>query len=281
MATRQPTPRQLAYLDELKMRLQELRDRQASFMEQTAKILSRMSSSSMDASDSETPDSADSKEANVTVHPSAGVGAGITKGSKGNLNIKQLIQRFEDLRKNSQEFDDLPEVPEELINVDVRRILNGYEKLIEEGNVLQQSWFLLKKTTESCARFASANGMSSEDRPPLKSNSGIVEVSYVAPERSPQVVRVPKVKKSPSLLSNVVTCSETVEKKEEVFSPKDAKWKSHSQEYGHARWGAFMQLIIRLLRPFHGCNKTKKSPGNHSPVGTIPSHLPPKRKPIY
>ncbi|XP_043661987.1 uncharacterized protein LOC122625971 isoform X3 [Drosophila teissieri] len=103
MATRQPTPRQLAYLDELKMRLQELRDRQASFMEQTAKILSRMSSSSMDASDSETPDSADSKEANVTVHPSAGVGAGITKGSKGNLNIKQLIQRFEDLRKNSQQ----------------------------------------------------------------------------------------------------------------------------------------------------------------------------------
>jgi len=63
-----------------------------------------------------------------------------------------------------QDFGDLPEVPQELINVDVRRILNGYEKLIEEGNVLQQSWFLLKKTTESCARFATANGMKSEER---------------------------------------------------------------------------------------------------------------------
>jgi len=53
MASRQPTPRQLAYLDELKMRLQELRDRQANFMEQTAKILSCMSSSNMDAVDAQ------------------------------------------------------------------------------------------------------------------------------------------------------------------------------------------------------------------------------------
>lgn len=101
MATRQPTPRQLAYLDELKMRLQELRDRQASFMEQTAKILSRMSSSSMDGSESETLPT-DSIEENVTTNTTAGVGAGITKGSKSSLNIKKLIQRFEDLRKNSQ-----------------------------------------------------------------------------------------------------------------------------------------------------------------------------------
>ncbi|XP_033168417.1 uncharacterized protein LOC117145041 isoform X3 [Drosophila mauritiana] len=102
MAARQPTPRQLAYLDELKMRLQELRDRQASFMEQTAKILSQMSSSSMDVTDSETLPT-DSMDENGTITTPAGVGAGITKGSKGNLNIKKLIQRFEDLRKNSQQ----------------------------------------------------------------------------------------------------------------------------------------------------------------------------------
>ncbi|XP_026834679.1 uncharacterized protein LOC6540597 isoform X2 [Drosophila erecta] len=230
MAARQPTPRQLAYLDELKMRLQELRDRQASFMEQTAKILSRMSSASVDGSDCEAL-ATESTEENVTANPSAGVGAGITKGSKGNLNIKQLIQRFEDLRKNSQDFEDLPEVPAELINVDVRRLLNGYEKLIEEGNVLQQSWFLLKKSTESCARFASANGMESEDRAPLKTNSGIVEVSYVVPEPSPQLVRISPLRKSPSQLSNVVTCSDAVEGKEKVCGHKDAKWKCSSQDY--------------------------------------------------
>ncbi|KMY90259.1 uncharacterized protein LOC6732336 isoform X1 [Drosophila simulans] len=276
MATRQPTPRQLAYLDELKMRLQELRDRQASFMEQTAKILSRMSSSSMDETDSETIPT-DLMDENGTITTPAEVGAGIIKGSKGNLNIKKLIQRFEDLRKNSQEFGDLPEVPEELINVDVRRILNGYEKLIEDGHVLQQSWFLLKKSTESCARFASANGMKSEDRPPLKSNSGIVEV---VPERSPEVAGTPPVKKSKSLLSNVVTSSEVVDKKAEVFTTKNAKVKCNSQDYGRARWGAFMQLIIRALRPFHGgSSKTKK---NHNANNMrIPSHLPPKRKPIY
>ncbi|XP_033167625.1 uncharacterized protein LOC117145041 isoform X2 [Drosophila mauritiana] len=227
MAARQPTPRQLAYLDELKMRLQELRDRQASFMEQTAKILSQMSSSSMDVTDSETLPT-DSMDENGTITTPAGVGAGITKGSKGNLNIKKLIQRFEDLRKNSQEFGDLPEVPEELINVDVRRILNGYEKLIEDGHVLQQSWFLLKKSTESCARFASANGMKSEDRPPLKTNSGIIEV---VPERSPEVAGTPPIKKSKSLLSNVVTSSEIVDKKAEVFTTKNVKAKCNSQDY--------------------------------------------------
>jgi len=131
-----------------------------------------------------------------------------------------------------QDFGDLPEVPEELINVDVRRILNGYEKLIEEGNVLQQSWFLLKKTTESCARFATANGMKSEERPPLKTNSGIIEVSYVVPERSPQVVRIPRAKASPSLHSNVVTSSEIVDKEGVIYGQKDAKWKSNARDYG-------------------------------------------------
>ncbi|XP_070075842.1 uncharacterized protein [Drosophila takahashii] len=221
MATRQPTPRQLAYLDELKMRLQELRDRQATFMEQTAKMLSRMSSSSMEDAVDAQPMATDPPEGGATSKPSTD-----TKGSKGSLNIKQLIQRFEDLRKTSQDFGDLPEVPEELINVDVRRILNGYEKLIEDGNVLQQSWFLLKKTTESCARFASANGMKSEERLPLKTNSGIVEVSHLVPERSPQVVRLSRAKASSSLHSNVVTSSEMVDK-----MPKDAKWKSNAQDY--------------------------------------------------
>jgi len=101
MASRQPTPRQLAYLDELKMRLQELRDRQANFMEQTAKILSCMSSSNMDAVDAQAV-ATDPPEGSEMENTSTGVGAGATKGSKGNLNIKQLIQRFEDLRKTSQ-----------------------------------------------------------------------------------------------------------------------------------------------------------------------------------
>jgi len=203
-----------------------------------------------------------------------------------------------------QDFGDLPEVPEELINVDVRRILNGYEKLIEEGNVLQQSWFLLKKTTESCARFATANGMKSEERPPLKTNSGIIEVSYVVPERSPQVVRIPRAKASPSLHSNVVTSSEIVDKEGVIYGQKDAKWKSNARDYGknqkyrlkravpcslipsfiqilgHARWGAFMQLLIRLLRPFHGCGKNKKNPAPNSSDSPIPSHLP-EKKPIH
>ncbi|XP_017044065.1 uncharacterized protein LOC108090065 isoform X4 [Drosophila ficusphila] len=292
MATRQATPRQLAYLDELKMRLQELRDRQASFMEQTAKILSRMSSSNM-VSES---DDENSLKKGVNGTPLKGVNGGTSKGSKGTLNIKQLIQRFEDLRKNSQEFDDLPDVPEELLNVDVRRILNGYEKLIEDGSVLQQSWYLLKKSTESCARFASTNGMKLEEEiTPFQENSGVVEVSYVVPERSPEVTALktesktnskaasktsskssskiapkPPIKTS-SLHSNVATSAEIVDKKSEDFEPKDVKLKGNSHDYvGHARWGAFMQLIVRLLRPFHGCSKNKKKrTRNHSSNGNV------------
>ncbi|KAI8043696.1 hypothetical protein M5D96_005034 [Drosophila gunungcola] len=230
MATKQPTPRQLAYLDELKMRLQELRDRQATFMEQTAKMLSRMSSPNTETV-SEEPVATIPPEGSGAPDPSLGAGSGVTKGSKGNLNIKELINRFEDLRKTSQEFGDLPEVPEELLNVDVRRILKGYEKLIEDGHVLQQSWFLLKKSTESCARFASTNGMASVECPALKISSGIVEVTYVVPERSPQVVRVSRSKESASLQSNVVTSSMIVDKKEEVFSPTDVKWKCRSPDY--------------------------------------------------
>lgn len=73
------------------------------FMEQTAKMLTRISSPNM--------------VGDVVTHPGShlstaegaaslvGVNEGgfdMSKGSKSSLNIKQLIQRFEDLRQNSQ-----------------------------------------------------------------------------------------------------------------------------------------------------------------------------------
>jgi len=71
--------------------------------------------------------------------------------NEGVGNIKQLIQRFEDLRQTSRQFSDQA-MPEELLGVDVRKLLRGYENLIDEGNILHKNWMLLKKTTESCAR---------------------------------------------------------------------------------------------------------------------------------
>lgn len=110
--------------------------------------------------------------------------------------------------------------------MDVRRILEGYEKLIEEGNIIQQSWFLLKKSTESCVRFAT-NAVfktASIDRPPSKTSSGILEVSYVIPESVPQVVSLPQDEETPSLHSNVATSAELVDKERELFGPEeDAK----------------------------------------------------------
>ncbi|KAH8240868.1 hypothetical protein KR026_006446, partial [Drosophila bipectinata] len=191
---KQPTPRQLAYLDELKTRLRELRMRQVTFMEQTAQILSQMSSATMEEAQAAAAAAASlaAKSSSDTTSSVAGAGSG------GRLNIKQLIQRFEDLRKNSQELD-LPEVPEELVKVDVRRILKGYEKLIENGNVLQQSWILLKKTTESCARIADAKAKAktiapTQDAPSVKMDTGSTDVITVStvppPEPSPQIVRI-------------------------------------------------------------------------------------------
>ncbi|KAH8325082.1 hypothetical protein KR074_008488, partial [Drosophila pseudoananassae] len=228
-STKQPTPRQLAYLDELKTRLRELRMRQVTFMEQTAQILSQMSSATMEeaqaaAAMAAAAASVAAKSSSLTLKSSDTTSSVAGAGSGGKLNIKQLIQRFEDLRKNSQELD-LPEVPEELMKVDVRRLLKGYEKLIEDGNVLQQSWILLKKTTESCARLADAKAKAKTiapiEHPPsvkmgtVTGSTDVVTVSMVPPpEPSPQVVRL---NGSKSLRSNVVASTELVIKEIEVF----------------------------------------------------------------
>ncbi|XP_023032221.1 uncharacterized protein LOC6643545 isoform X3 [Drosophila willistoni] len=154
MANDSPTLRQLAYLDELKMRLDNLRDRQMDFIAQTAKILESMSSSGLvDNPEIDVPAAAVVVAAAAVASPTAPKDTNCVKKdeSTNGCKIKDLVQRFEDLRKTSEQFTDLP-VPQELVGVDVRRLLTGYEKLIEDGNVLQQSWYLLKKSTESCAR---------------------------------------------------------------------------------------------------------------------------------
>ncbi|KAH8323226.1 hypothetical protein KR067_002802, partial [Drosophila pandora] len=233
-SSKQPTPRQLAYLDELKTRLRELRMRQVTFMEQTAQILSRMSSATMEEAAAAVAVAAAAasvaaKSSTITLKASDTASSGSAAGPGGKLNIKQLIQRFEDLRKTSQELD-LPEVPEELINVDVRRILKGYEKLIEDGNVLQQSWYLLKKSTESCARLADANAKAktkghTEEASSVKMgfDSSTRSADVVAASRGPppesrqQVVRVSRLSGSKSRRSNLVTSTEVFTKEREVF----------------------------------------------------------------
>ncbi|XP_064539135.1 uncharacterized protein LOC135428933 isoform X2 [Drosophila montana] len=135
MACKQPTSQQLAYLDELKMRLQELRKRQETFMEETAQILRNISTDRPDPLMAAPPLAPLEVDDKVDEQECVG-------------NIKQLIQRFEDLRQTSRQFSDQP-MPEELVGVDVRKLLKGYERLIVEGNILQKSWLLLKKTTES------------------------------------------------------------------------------------------------------------------------------------
>ncbi|KAH8306645.1 hypothetical protein KR044_002644, partial [Drosophila immigrans] len=138
MANKQPTCQQLAYLDELKQRLQELRLRQETFMEETAEILRNISS------DRPVPIKVVPSTSSVEI-----VRCEDEQESVG--SIKQLIQRFEDLRQTSRQFSDQA-MPEELLGVDVRKLLKGYENLIMEGNILHKNWMLLKKTTESCAR---------------------------------------------------------------------------------------------------------------------------------
>lgn len=106
-SSKQPTPRQLAYLDELKARLRELRMRQVTFMEQTAQILSRMSSATMEEAAAAVAVAAAAasvaaKSSSITLKSSDTASSGAVAGSGGKLNIKQLIQRFEDLRKTSQ-----------------------------------------------------------------------------------------------------------------------------------------------------------------------------------
>ncbi|XP_001992869.2 uncharacterized protein LOC6566627 isoform X2 [Drosophila grimshawi] len=137
MAGKQPTCQQLAYLDELKERLQELHQRQEAFMEQTAEMLRCIST--------------DQQSVPQIASPSISDTSNNEECSGG--SIKQLIQRFEHLRQTSRQFSEEP-LPEELAGVDVRRLLQGYEKLIVEGKILQKSWLLLKKTTENCARLS-------------------------------------------------------------------------------------------------------------------------------
>ncbi|KAH8378154.1 hypothetical protein KR093_009733, partial [Drosophila rubida] len=161
MANKQPTCQQLAYLDELKQRLQELRLRQESFMEETAEILRNIST--------DRPASIQLVPSRSSVAPQRQCVVGeevVEEGEEheGAGNIKQLIRRFEDLRQTSRQFSD-QSMPEELLGVDVRKLLKGYEDLILEGNILQKNWMLLKKTTESCARQGNS------DEPMLKLKS--------------------------------------------------------------------------------------------------------------
>ncbi|KRG03210.1 uncharacterized protein LOC6576955 isoform X2 [Drosophila mojavensis] len=135
MASKQPTSQQLAYLDELKQRLLDLRKRQRSFMDETAQILRTINN------DPATPQPKTASTISFPVAPKAE-----TQDCGG--KIKELIKRFEDLRQTSRQFSDQT-LPDELVGVDVRKLLRGYEKLILEGNILQNSWLLLRKTTES------------------------------------------------------------------------------------------------------------------------------------
>lgn len=145
MAGKPPTCQQLAYLDELKERLRELRKRQVTFMEETAEILRTIGPDRVRVP-KKTASSEQLSIESVEESEQSPVEDGESVG-----NIKQLIRRFEDLRQTSRQFNDQT-MPQELAGVDVRRLLNGYENLIVEGNMLQKNWMQLKKTSESCAR---------------------------------------------------------------------------------------------------------------------------------
>ncbi|XP_023032220.1 uncharacterized protein LOC6643545 isoform X2 [Drosophila willistoni] len=222
MANDSPTLRQLAYLDELKMRLDNLRDRQMDFIAQTAKILESMSSSGLvDNPEIDVPAAAVVVAAAAVASPTAPKDTNCVKKdeSTNGCKIKDLVQRFEDLRKTSEQFTDLP-VPQELVGVDVRRLLTGYEKLIEDGNVLQQSWYLLKKSTENLQIYP--HGQNSEK-----------SISNNAKTKSRK-----KISKNSDDLTN---------------------WSYSKQKYGrtdHARWGPLLQLLMRL-NPLHRCQRVK------------------------
>lgn len=152
MAGNQPTSQQLAYLDELKQRLLDLRKRQKSFINETAQILRTINN------EPATPQSQTASTISFPVAPQVE-----TQDCGG--KIKELIKRYEDLRQTSRQFSDQT-LPDELVGVDVRKLLKGYEKLILEGNILQNSWLLLRKTTENCARQTH-----SDEPPNLKTTS--------------------------------------------------------------------------------------------------------------
>ncbi|KAH8255275.1 hypothetical protein KR038_000197 [Drosophila bunnanda] len=269
-----PTHRQLAYLDELKTHLLLMRERQAIFMEQTAKMLTGISSVNM----------VDHEPAADGASPLAESNKGEPKTSKSNPNIKQLIQRFEDLRQTSQKFTDLPDVPEELINVDVRRILQGYEKLIEEGNIIQQSWLLLKNSTETCVRFANGMLPTSEDQPNpsslAKTKLRIAEVSDVAARCGMRAI-LSQDEGQTSQYPNAGRGAELSDKDWELYEiKKDLKHSAKAKNRDQPRMGPFLRLIIRLLKPLHcGIKCSKKPTKKCSPtlIASVPTKKPEKK----
>ncbi|XP_030377641.1 uncharacterized protein LOC115626414 [Scaptodrosophila lebanonensis] len=139
------TPQQLAYLDELKQRLRELRARQESFIQQTAEMMRGIE--------------ANASGVNVRARSTQPIDV---RELERMGNIKLLIQRFEDLRKTSRQFNELP-TPEELIGVDVQKLLKGYEQLIDENKMLQCSLLLLKMSGESCSHVGEAQTEDEEE----------------------------------------------------------------------------------------------------------------------
>ncbi|TDG41512.1 hypothetical protein AWZ03_012068 [Drosophila navojoa] len=223
MASKQPTSQQLAYLDELKQRLQNLRKRQKSFMNETAQILRTINN------DPATPQSKTASTISFPVAPKAE-----TQDCGG--KIKELIKRFEDLRQTSRQFSDQT-LPDELVGVDVRKLLKGYEKLIMEGNILQNSWLLLRKTTESCARQANS------DEPNLKTtsskSSSFAEHTSDCPEND-----LPSAPIGPSRTQQEPTI-------EKAFSDQAdwAKWSDGKPN--RQRFGAILHLLLRIFN--RGC----------------------------
>ncbi|KAH8251434.1 hypothetical protein KR032_011886 [Drosophila birchii] len=266
-----PTHRQLAYLDELKTHLLLMRQRQAIFMEQTAKMLTGISTVNMAGHEPKADGAL----------PLTDVDGSEVMKSKSNPNIKQLIQRFEDLRQSSQKFTDLPDVPEELLNVDVRRILQGYEKLIEEGNIIQQSWLLLKNSTETCVRYATNTTFEYQPTPtPIpnlnQDKLGNTMVTDVAPKSSMQLI-FQQVEDPIFQYPNAVNSAESFDDDWDLYEPKkDVKDSSAAKNRGHAKWGPFLRLIIRLLNPLHCGTKRSKKAAESSSSTTV-AGVPPKK----
>ncbi|EDW12374.2 uncharacterized protein LOC6576955 isoform X1 [Drosophila mojavensis] len=223
MASKQPTSQQLAYLDELKQRLLDLRKRQRSFMDETAQILRTINN------DPATPQPKTASTISFPVAPKAE-----TQDCGG--KIKELIKRFEDLRQTSRQFSDQT-LPDELVGVDVRKLLRGYEKLILEGNILQNSWLLLRKTTESCAR------QTNSDAPNLKTtsskSSSFAEQTSDSPEND--------------LSSAPIGSSQSQQDPpiEKAFS-EQSDWMEWSDgKPNRQRFGAVLHLLLRIFN--RGC----------------------------
>ncbi|EDW36989.1 GL25756 [Drosophila persimilis] len=311
MAAEPPRPSELSYLAELKTRFRELQKRQAAFMEQTAQMLTRMSSTAV---------------GQVFLDSSS--------ACPGQVDIKRLIRRFEDLRKTSEQLKNFQRVPEELINVDVRRLLKDYEKFIEEGNVLQRSWLRLRKSAESGMDLSETETLSivgtessketndsvskeskdsvskeskdstskeTNDSPSKESSDSALRelndlsskqskasvlkvsndsskvskdsASKVSNDSSSKVSNDLASKQSKDLSSkeskasalklsndpasresNDLPSNEFRNGSEDLLVVKNVERNCSKQKYGRARWGALLQLMIRLS-PFHTCGK--------------------------